>query len=246
MLLLMFSIYVVYGQLLLVVVVAAAAFVVVMMTAAAALMMMTLTSTVAMMAATVAVTVVSATAALAAHAVDKALDFVIRSLARLDNVSLEVERLASKRVVKVNLHFVVAYRENTSEKPVAVLILQWYDGVFIYVVMVKMAVDAEYILVKVEHMLLFIIAIGVILLQGEVEFGALLQSGNLFLECVKGYSVAAYELERLFVGSFFYEFALTIVHGVQLVSHRDVFVQIVFHSSVFVCSVMQMYAIFSI
>ena len=73
MLLLMFSIYVVYGQLLLVVVVAAAAFVVVMMTAAAALMMVTLTSTVAMMAATVAVTVVSATAALAAHAVDKAL-----------------------------------------------------------------------------------------------------------------------------------------------------------------------------
>lgn len=83
-------------------------------------------------------------------------------------------------MVKVNLHLVVAYRENTSEKPVAVLILQWYDGVFIYVVMVKMAVDAEYILVKVEHMLLLIVAVGVILLQGEVEFGSFIKPRDSF------------------------------------------------------------------
>ena len=191
---------------------AASAFVVVvMMTAASAFMMMAFTSSFAMMAATFALTVVSAAAAFTAHAVDEALYLFVGCLARFYDMPLEVKRLACQRVVKVNLHLVVTYREHTPKESVAVLVLQRHDGVFVNIVMVKVAVDAEDVLVQVKHMLLLIVSVGIVFLKSEVKFGTGLKSGDFFLECIKSYSVSAYELERLFVSCFFNEFALSVV-----------------------------------
>lgn len=66
---------------------------------------------VVMSAATVAsvFAMVSAAASFAAHAVDKALNFFVSSLSRLNDMSFEVECLACQRVVEVHSNLVFAY-----------------------------------------------------------------------------------------------------------------------------------------
>lgn len=106
---------------------------------------------IAVLAATVAtaVSAVSATAAaattasLTAQAVDHGLYLVVGCLAAFEHTALELQRLTGQRVVQVHLHLVVADVEHAPEKAVAVGILQRNYCILEYMLVVKMAVDAN-------------------------------------------------------------------------------------------------------
>lgn len=177
----------------------------------------------------------AAAASVAVEAVQESLYFFVRGLARLYYMSLEVQRLAGQGVVKVNGNLVLVNVEHFCEKPVAVVVLQRYDGVLIYVFVVEVAVYAEYVPVKVYHVFLLVVAVCVVLLQGEVECCAGFESCYFLFKSIERYAVAADKLERLFVGSLFDKLAYTVVDSVKFVCHRKVFVKIIFHFAVFVC-----------
>ena len=179
---------------------------------------------VAAMAAFAVATVTSAAATFAAHAVYQSLNFVFRCLSRLYHMTFEVECLARKRVVKVNLYLVRSHFKHLSVKSVSVFILQRNDCIFEDVFVVKVSVYTENLFVEVEHMLFFVVAVSLFLCQREVERAALFECYDILFKLVEGQSEATYKLERLFIGSLFYEFTLSVFHRVKFVSHGDVFV----------------------
>ena len=97
------------------------------------------------------------------------MNLFVGSLARLYNLSLEVECLAGQGVVEIHFHLVVGDGKHTTVKSVAVFILQGHDGIHEDIVVVEMSVDREYFLVQVKHMGVFIVAVSLLLGQCEVE-----------------------------------------------------------------------------
>ena len=114
---------------------AAASFVVVMVVVAAAS----------------AVVASAAAASLATEEVDEVLYLLVCCLTFFEHASLEVEGLASQRVVEVHFHLVVGDGEHASVEMVSVFVLQGNDGALEDVLVVEMAVDLEDGTVKVEH-----------------------------------------------------------------------------------------------
>ena len=95
-----------------------------------------------------AVSVATATSAVAfsAHELCHSCHFLGSSLAALSYLTLEVEHLASQRMVEVYFHLAVTDFQYHTIEAVAVLVLQRNDGAYLYVLCVKLAVDGEDIL----------------------------------------------------------------------------------------------------
>ena len=107
---------------------------------------MTFTSTMTFTAfAFTAVSVATAASAVAfsAHELCHSCHFLGSSLAALSYLTLEVECLASQRMVEVYFHLAVTDFQYHTIEAVAVLVLQRNDGAYLYVLCVKLAVDGE-------------------------------------------------------------------------------------------------------
>ena len=194
----------------------------------AAATFMTLVTTTA---ATVATTMA---AALAAHVVDHGLDLLVRSLAALNHATLEVELLASQRMVEVQRHLVVSDVDNGCHEALSLLVLKRHDGALEDILFVETAVHHEHLLLKSDDVLVDIRAIGVVLAEDEIEVGTLLQVHQSVLEGIEGYAEARNELERLCGGSLFNHGVCAIgIYRVQLVRHSNKLVAFLFHFSCF-------------
>ena len=92
-----------------------------------------------------AVSVATAASAVAfsAHELCHSCHFLGSSLAALSYLTLEVEYLASQRMVEVYFHLAVTDFQYYTVEAVAVLVLQRNDGDYLYVLCVKLAVDGE-------------------------------------------------------------------------------------------------------
>lgn len=92
-----------------------------------------------------AVSVATAASAVAfsAHELCHSCHFLGSSLAALSYLTLEVEYLASQRMVEVYFHLAVTDFQYHTIEAVAVLVLQRNDGAYLYVLCVKLAVDGE-------------------------------------------------------------------------------------------------------
>ena len=92
-----------------------------------------------------AVSVATATSAVAfsAHELCHSCLFLGSSLAALSYLTLEVDYLASQRMVEVYFHLAVTDFQYHTIEAVAVLVLQRNDGAYLYVLCVKLAVDGE-------------------------------------------------------------------------------------------------------
>ena len=92
-----------------------------------------------------AVSVATAASAVAfsTHELCHSCHFLGSSLAALSYLTLEVECLASQRMVEVYFHLAVTDFQYHTIEAVAVLVLQRNDGAYLYVLCVKLAVDGE-------------------------------------------------------------------------------------------------------
>ena len=92
-----------------------------------------------------AVSVATAASAVAfsAHELCHSCHFLGSSLAALSYLTLEVEYLASQRMVEVYFHLAVTDFQYYTVEAVAVLVLQRNDGAYLYVLCIKLSVDGE-------------------------------------------------------------------------------------------------------
>ena len=173
-------------------------------------------------------------AALAAHVIDHGLDFLVRSLAALHHATLEVELLASQRMVEVQRHLVVSNVDNSCHEALSLLVLKRHDGALEDILFVETAVHHEHLLLKSDDVLVDIRAIGIVLAENEIEVGTLLQVHKSVLESIEGYAEARNELERLCGGSLFNHGVGAIgIYRIQLVRNRNKLVAFLLHFSCF-------------
>ena len=130
---------------------------------------------------------------------------------------------------------VVAYAHYATHKAVAVLVLQGYDGIGVYMAAVQMAIDIEHLLIQVYHALGYILAVCLVGREGEVKRLSGTNAGHVFLKVVEGYAKAADEHKGLVVAGFLYELLLTIGDIIELVGHADILVVFLFHN-VYMCN----------
>ena len=205
------------------------------MTAAAATFAVAVTVTLAMTTAATAfafaAAVLAATAAaLAAHHVNQSLDFIVSSVAHHHHFALEVQILASQRMVQVYDHRVVLHLKHQALKAVAIAVNERKHGTGVNHFLVEVTVDAENLFVEFKHMFLLVRAVSIVNLQHEVESLASLQFVYFCFKSIKRHTHTGDKLERVFSRSFFYEFVNTFfVIGVQFVSHRNILVWSLFH-----------------
>ena len=138
--------------------------------------------------ATASAVATAATAALTAQAVDETLDFVLGCLAALNNLTREAQGLARKWVIEVHLHFVIGDFENTAVESVAILILQWHDGIHKYILVVEMSVDAEHLTIEVEDACSLTITVGLVLVELKLKVGSSLKTCDLLFKLLESNS----------------------------------------------------------
>ena len=203
------------------------------MTAAAATFAVTVTlaMTTAATAFAFAAAVLAATAAaLAAHHVNQSLDFIVSSVAHHHHFALEVQILASQRMVQVYDHRVVLHLKHQALEAVAIAVNERKHSTGVNHFLVEVTVDAENLFVEFKHMFLLVRAVSIVNLQHEVESLASLQFVYFCFKSIKRHTHTGDKLERVFSRSFFYEFVNTFfVIGVQFVSHRNILVWSLFH-----------------
>lgn len=202
------------------------------MTSAMSVLMIAVTLTVAMTASAATSTSATAAASFTAQTVHHALYLLVGCLAALHDLAFEVELHACKRMVEVHCHSVVGHLEHVSEEAVAILILQWYDSILVYIVVVEVSVYAEHALIQIQHAGLLKFAVSLFLRQNEVERRTLLERIYLIFELVERYSEACYKLKRFLLGSFLHKFGVTVGSGIQLISDGHIFVYFLVHLSV--------------
>ena len=91
----------------------------------------------------VSVATAASSVAFSAHELCHSCHFLGSSLTALSYLTLEVEYLASQRMVEVYFHLAVTDFQYHTIEAVAVLVLQRKDGAYLYVLCVKLAVDGE-------------------------------------------------------------------------------------------------------
>ena len=115
------------------------------------------------------------------------------SFAVLQHSAFEIECLASQWVIEVHLYLLFANLQHATVEALALLVLQGYDGILIDVLVVEVSVDAEHIAIEVEDVFLVILAIALLLAQGELEVLTLLCGNHLLLELIEGETKAGDE-----------------------------------------------------
>ena len=148
---------------------------------------------------TLAVAAAMSAAATAVEMIEHGLYLILCCLAVLDNVSLEVEALASERMVEVNSYLIASDLEDCGDEEVAVLVLQRHLCTLEDVLAVEMSVYGEHLLVEIEHTLCHVLTESVILVQLEVELLATCETFQLLLKGVQSCAETGDEHEGLFL-----------------------------------------------
>ena len=151
--------------------------------------------------ATTVVATATATASLTADDLSHLGDFVCCCLTALQNLTAEVELQASQWVVEVASNLIICDVLYYSVEVVAILVLQWDDGTYLYVLSIKLTIDSKDLLVKVEYALVIVQTVSLLWLQLEVELLTLSQVNYLLLKCWQSNTHAADEEERTLVCS---------------------------------------------
>ena len=169
-------------------------------------------------------------ASAAVHVVEQSLYLVVCSFAVLDNVALEVELVASERVVEVNLNLVSANFQNLCYEEVAVLVFERNLCALEYVLAVEVSVNGEHLLVELDNTLWVVFAERLVLVEFEVKLLAASQILQYVLEGIKGRTESSNEHERLFLSCFLYEVAFAVlVNGEKLIVCSNKFVCLFLH-----------------
>lgn len=145
------------------------------------------------------------------HVVEQSLYLVVCSFTVLNNVALEVEFVASERVVEVNLNLVSTDFKNLCYKEVAVLVLERNLCSLEYVLAVEVSVNGEHLLVEFDNTLRVIFAERLVLVEFEVKLLAATQILKYVLESIQGCTESSNEHERLFLSCFLYEVAFAVL-----------------------------------
>ena len=94
---------------------------------------------------------------------------------------------------------------------VAILVLQWDDSAYLYVLCIKLAVDGKNLLVELQYALIIVLTIGLLWVQLEVELFTFSQVYHLLFESWQGNTHTADEDERTLVGCALDEHLLAVV-----------------------------------
>ena len=198
-------------------------------TAAAVAMLMMVLMVVTASASTVVIVIVvtsavastTTVAAIAAATSSEVLHHVVylflSGVAVLQNGTFEVECLTSQRMVEVNLHLLFANLQYATIEAVTLLILQGHDGVNIDMLVVEVAIDAEYLACQIQHVFVVIFTIALFLAQRDIEVLAFRSSNHLLLELVECKAEACDEAEGALCSSLFDEFFTIVTVNIQLV-----------------------------
>ena len=179
--------------------------------------------------ATASAVATAATAALTAQAVDETLDFVLGCLAALNNLTREAQGLARKWVIEVHLHFVIGDFENTAVESVAILILQWHDGIHKYILVVEMSIYLKYATVKVKNPCRLIVAVSLLFCELEVKLRPWFEIDDLLFKFVKRHPESSDELEWLCRWCFLYFLSFFAFNGVKRIAYSHEHVVLSFH-----------------
>ena len=193
------------------------------MTASAAIVVIVIAITVVFVIATTIAVVTAATAA-ASHVSYKMFNLFCCGLTILDDCTLEGQILACQRMVQVYLHLFFTHLDNTAVETVSFLVLKRNDSILVNMLVVEMTVDTEHLALQIEYQIVPIVAISLIVGNGEVETIAFLQTGNLLFEGVEGYSETCNKLERTLFGGLFRHLLAIFSVNKQLVGHFHVLI----------------------
>lgn len=203
----------------------AATIVMMMMLMIAATTVVITTSAAIVMIATSAATA----AASASHVLDQVLNLLLGSLAVLNHAALEVQRLASQRVVGVNSHTILLNLSHLSHKLVVLIVHQGDDCTLEDILVVEVAVNGEYLATHLMHALSDILAKSLGRSQLKVEVATFLQSLYFLLESIESYTESCDKLKWTLVASLLFQLALTILDAIELVDYRHKSVLCFFH-----------------
>ena len=179
--------------------------------------------------ATTATAIAAASAAtLASDDVDECLNLLLGGIVHREHLAFEGEAHTCIRVVEVDGHGLVFHLYNESIHALAFSIHEGDDVAGIDLFVVKLAIDAEDLLVYVEDILFVAVAVCFVLGEGKVEGVALLQVIELLLESLEGEAQTCSKLEGLLCSSLLYEFFCTVEYGVHIVCYYDGFAGIDF------------------
>ena len=155
---------------------------------------------VAILAVTAAVVATAAaTTSLTADDLSHLGDFLCCCLTALKNLTAEVKLQTCQWVVEVASYLLVCDILDYSIEAVTILVLQWDDSTYLYVLSVKLSIDSEDLLVEVDYALVIVQTISLLRIQLEVELFALSQINYLLLESRQGYTHTADEEERTLI-----------------------------------------------
>ena len=221
-------------------------FVVVMMSAAATffvVVMMSAAATFFVVAAASATIIAAASAAtLAGEHSERAFNFGIGGITFGDHFTNEVEVFAGKTFVEVNDHHFLFHLDNESDKTVSVGIDQRKFCAGIDHLIVKVTVHAENVFGQFDHMRFIVGTVSLILRQDEIKRFAFSHLVNVFLESVKCDAQTGDKLIGVFLRSTFDQFVHSFfIVGVETICHSDIFMSHIFHWSILIIMIYDMF-----
>lgn len=128
----------------------------------------------------------AATAATAGETVYLVLDIFVGGLATLYDGADEVEVATSEWVVEIYLHLIVGDSEDARWEATALSVLERDDSTLEDGVGIELSIEGEDALVELEHCLLHIVAVCLVLGDGEVKLLSLLEGEDILLEAWDG------------------------------------------------------------
>ena len=172
-------------------------------------------------AATTAAVAAASAATLTGDDIDKCLDLFLGSIVHAEYLTLESEAHACVGVIEVDGNGALLHLYHEAVHALALGIDKGNHVAGIDLLVVKLAIDAEDVLVDINNVLFVAVAVGLVLGEGEVEGVALLEVVELLLECLEGEAQAGGKLEGMLGGSLLYEFFHAVEYGVHIVCHDN-------------------------
>jgi len=185
-------------------------------TAAAAIvvvMMMVVIATL-VIATLVVATTSAATAASAGHVLDKMLNLLLGSLAVLDDLTLEVESLASQRVIGINGYAIFLDLNDLGHELMVLIVHQSDNCTLENIIVVEVTIYGENLTTNLMYTLGYILAESLCRSKFEIEIATFLQILYFLLECIESYAESSDKLEWAIVASLLFKLALTILKAV--------------------------------
>ena len=185
-------------------------------------------------AATTAAVAAASAATLTGDDVDKCLNLFLSCIVHAEYLTLESKAHACVGMVEVDGHGALLNLYHEAVHALTLGIDKGNHVAGIDLLVVKLAIDAEDVLVYIDNVLLVAVAIGLVLGEGEVEGVALLEVVELLLECFEGEAQTGGKLEGMLGGSLLYEFFHAVEYGVHIVCYDNGLARIDFCHILFV------------